>query len=124
VALLDELAVVLGTLGRDRDQRGAELDDLRQGRLQSYQLCVAVRSPPSAIERDHEGAAGQQRARRNWLAIGAGQREVGHPAPWLQDPGGGAGRAQLVDGAVHLGDHIRRTLGFETDLQGCELGFE
>src|ERR1043166_4269361 len=43
LAMLDQLTVVLGELGRDRHERGAERRDLGERLLKSYQLYVAVR---------------------------------------------------------------------------------
>ena len=51
------LAGRAGYLRRDDGERRAGGGDLGQGLLQSLQLCVAVRSPPTAIEGEHHRSA-------------------------------------------------------------------
>src|SRR6266508_2371360 len=81
---------LLGLAGRARDLRrddgqgGAGGGDLGQRLLQSLQLCVAVRSPAAAVERQHDRPAGPQLREAHRPAAGVGQGEV---RSWLADPG-------------------------------------
>src|SRR5712692_11545064 len=88
-------------LGRDDGEGGAGGGDLGQGLLQSFQLCVAVRSPAAAVERQHDGAAGQQLLEADRSATGVGQREVRRRLPDPGDPGHDPGGPEVVDAALH-----------------------
>lgn len=56
----DELPIVFRQLWRDRYEGPSQGDDFGQRLLQSYQLCIAVRSPPPTIESNDQVAASQQ----------------------------------------------------------------
>ena len=72
-----ELAAVLGRLRRNRDQVATRAQDLVVCLIQSFQLRIAIRSPPATIERQDHRSARYQGLEADHLPVGVLEFEVG-----------------------------------------------
>ncbi len=92
---------VIGKLGRNCDQRSAQLFDLRQNPLQSPQFDVAVGAPSTTIKGDHHGAFVQHSLQSDGGTVRIHQNEVFDPISFFHRSRADAATSELVCCAVH-----------------------
>jgi hypothetical protein len=101
LVLLDKAAVPVVDLGRDGDDRRAGFLDLIMYRVQSIQLCIAVRSPIAAVEGQRDRSRGERIRQRRRVALAVLKRESWGVSPLADDAIHDAGGTQVIGRTVH-----------------------